>query len=124
WASDHFFEGRGFAEVVEGSGLEGATELSSWGVDDRFLFDGMIDWIDRDPGKPFYLMAWTDQTHHPYQLSADQPMLALAREVGEEPREDFERYLTLIHETDAQLGRLLDALRARGLADDTLVVVT
>jgi lipoteichoic acid synthase len=37
---------------------------------------------------------------------------------------DLGRYVSLIHEADAQIGRLLDRLRESGLAEDTLVVVT
>ena len=37
---------------------------------------------------------------------------------------DLNRYLNTIAEVDRQLGRLFDGLRSRGLADDTLVVVT
>jgi lipoteichoic acid synthase len=45
---------------------------------------------------------------------------------GDLPRDDWDlgRYLNTLAEVDRQLGRLFDGLRARGLADDTLVVVT
>ena len=37
---------------------------------------------------------------------------------------DLNRYLNCVREADAQLGRLFDGLRSRGIADDTLVIVT
>jgi arylsulfatase A-like enzyme len=48
----------------------------------------------------------------------------LAKE--ELPPDDYDlgRYLNVVREADRQLGRLFDELRRRGLADDTLVVVT
>jgi arylsulfatase A-like enzyme len=38
--------------------------------------------------------------------------------------ETLNQYLNVIRQTDHQIGRLLDFLRERGLANDTLVVVT
>jgi arylsulfatase A-like enzyme len=35
----------------------------------------------------------------------------------------LDRYLNALHEADAQIGRLLDGLRQRNLADDTVVVI-
>jgi lipoteichoic acid synthase len=37
---------------------------------------------------------------------------------------DLGRYLNTLHYVDEQLGRLFDGLRERGLADDTVVLVT
>ncbi len=102
-----------------------APELTSWGAEDRYLIDRLIQWIDEKPGQPFLAYCWTDQTHNPYMqrpgaervdFFQGQPPPAHAEALG--------KYLNVLRETDAQLGRLFAALRARGLADDTLVVVT
>src|SRR5947209_8032720 len=64
-----FFDGRGFDEVCGAEDLRRAgvgTVVSSWGIDDPPLFDHLLQWIDRDPDRPFYALAWTQQTHHPY----------------------------------------------------------
>src|SRR5207237_935147 len=41
------------------------------------------------------------------------------------PPDDYDlgRYMNALHEADAQIGRLMDALRERKLADDTLIVI-
>ena len=100
-------------------------ELTSWGGEDRFLIDRLIQWIDEQPGQPFLAYCWTDQTHEPYaqrpgrkreHFFAGQPPPPHAAKLA--------RYLNVLHETDEHLGRLFAALRARGLADDTLVVIT
>jgi len=102
-----------------------APELTSWGAEDRFLIDRLIQWIDEKPGQPFLAYCWTDQTHHPYarrpgskkvDFFAGKPLPPRAEALG--------RYLNVLRETDEHLGRLFAALRARGLADDTLVVIT
>lgn len=123
----HFYENRGF-DVVEGfeefqkQGV--GTALSSWGMDDPPMFDGMLKWIDQAPGKPFYLMAWTQQSHHPYPAAPGQRLLDLTRSASGAKSPELNRYLNAVHLADEQLGRLFAGLRERGLADSTLVVIT
>ena len=69
--------------------------ISSWGVEDRCMVEGMIDFIHRNPTNPFFLMGWTTQTHHPYEPTPGVPLLddgtracarsIRAREVSERP---------------------------------------
>jgi arylsulfatase A-like enzyme len=69
------------------------------------------------------MMAWSQQTHHPYEPSPGTRQLSLLREPV--PYEyDVDRYLNVLHETDAQLARLFTAVREAGLADNTLIVIT
>ena len=100
----------------------GCPLLNSWGADDQCVVDGVLRFVDEQPGAPFYVMAWTNQTHDPYVTSPGRPSVDFARSGAE--RADLVRYLNILHTIDEQIGRLLDGLRARGLADDTLVVVT
>lgn len=124
WASHGFLERNGFDEVVRGNELPGALAVSSWGTTDRTLFDTMLQWIDRRRDKPFFLMAWTDQTHHPYPIAPDQRLVDVLPPGKDGGASDLARYLSLVRESDTQIGRLLDHLRRSGLAEDTLVVVT
>lgn len=124
---NRFFEGRGFDRVwgaenflKDGSG----TQLSSWGVDDPPLFRRLLQWIDEAPAEPFYAVAWTQQTHHPYQLAAGQAPLDLLADQKAPDGAMLNRYLNAIHVDDEQLGKLFAALRARHLDDSTLVVIT
>jgi arylsulfatase A-like enzyme len=122
WASPGLLERQGFSEIYRGQDLPGAVAISSWGTQDRFLFDSMLGWIDEHRTEPFFVMAWTDQTHQPYKVAPDQNLVQFPT-TGKD-REPLARYLGLIRATDAQIGRLLQGLRDRGLADDTLVVIT
>ena len=100
-------------------------ELTSWGAEDRFLVDRLIQWIDEKPGQPFLAYCWTDQTHHPYAQSPDATRTDFFK--GNPPKvlaDELSNYLNVIRSTDAHLGRLFAALRERGIADDTLVVIT
>ena len=103
--------------------LSCSPPLSSWGVEDRCMVDGMLRFIDQDPTHPFFLMAWSQQTHHPYEPTPGVPLLDLQR--GRIPDDyDLGRYLNVLHETDRHLERLFSAIRHAGLDQDTLIVVT
>jgi arylsulfatase A-like enzyme len=122
---ERFLQNRGFDEIIDLPELPPGLAVSSWGGEDRVLVDGVLNWIDRERGTPFYAVAWTTQSHHPYEPVPGQPLLDFF-EGGELPPDDYDlgRYLNTITEVDRQLGRLFAGLRERGLADETLVVIT
>ena len=102
-----------------------APELTSWGAEDRYLIDRLIQWIDEKPGQPFLAYCWTDQTHNPYMRRPGSPRIDFFKGQPSPPHaEALGKYLNVLHEADEHLGRLFAALRERGLADDTLVVIT
>jgi arylsulfatase A-like enzyme len=93
-------------------------------MDDPPLFDAMLNWIDQDPSHPFYMLAWTQQTHHPYTLGPNQVAVDMVHGASNERQRMLNLYLNDLHDVDAQLGRLFAHLRDRGIADQTLVVIT
>ena len=103
----------------------GCPRLSPESAEERYLVDRLLRWIDAKRGQPFLAVCWTDQTHDPYTPSPSvKPVELLPRQPGDARSADLSRYLNALRETDRQLGRLFAALRERGLADETLVVVT
>src|SRR6185503_5542699 len=88
-----------------------------WGVADRAMFQATLDWIDADRSRPFFALAYTIETHHPYV--AREPLRDFG--VG---HEDFNRYLNALRATDETIGWLMDELKRRGLEDSTLVAIT
>jgi arylsulfatase A-like enzyme len=119
-----FLRNRGFDDIIDAADL-GCEARTSWGCEDRFLADGLLRWIDLDCQTPFFAMAWTSQSHHPYEPSPDRPFVDFF-EGGPLPPDDYDlgRYMNTIAEVDRQVGRIFDGLRERDMADDTLVVVT
>src|SRR5499427_3286287 len=117
-----FLRQRGFDELHDHNDLACSPMISSWGVEDRCMVEGMIDFIHRNPTKPFFLMGWTTQTHHPYEPTPGVPVLEMEHEPVPDQYE-LGRYLNVLHETDHQLSRLFDAIRVAGLDQNTLVVV-
>ncbi len=119
-----WIQGCGFQEA-HGYREFGCPLLTSEGTEDRFLIDRLLRWIDTKRGQPFLAVCWTDQTHDPYPLSPGvKPVDFLPGKPSDARSADLSRYLNVLRETDRHLGRLFAALRERGLADDTLVVVT
>ena len=118
-----FLDRRGFGEVIDHHQLPCPTLLSSWGMEDRCAVDGMTQFIEKDPARPFFLMAWTQQTHHPYEPTPGVPLIEFVRETVTDAY-DLGRYLNVLHETDRHIERLFETIRRAGLEQDTLVVVT
>jgi glucan phosphoethanolaminetransferase (alkaline phosphatase superfamily) len=112
------------AERVLGPAELGGPSASSWGTEDGVLIDGLVRWIDADRSRPFFAVAWTDQTHDPYTLDAGTKPVDFLDETKVRHGDLLERYLNALRQADRHLGRLFEALRSRGLADDTLVVIT
>jgi arylsulfatase A-like enzyme len=117
-----FLDARGFDELRDYRRLPCSELLSSWGVEDRCMVDGMLDFIGQSSNRPFFLMGWTTQTHHPYEPTPHAPFVEMPREPVPDQYE-LDRYLNVLRETDRHLGRLFDTVRRLGLDQDTLIVV-
>jgi lipoteichoic acid synthase len=122
---DAFLEGRGYDEVRDFRDLDAGEPINSWGGGDAALVDRTLQWIDGDRARPFYATVWTQQAHHPYDPAPGQPVVDFFG-TGPRPADDYDlgRYLNAVADVDRALGRLFAGLRARGLDDETLVVVT
>ncbi len=107
----HFGDGTGT--------LAASAQVHGWGVSDDEVRRASMAWIDRLPrdGRPFYLQFETVATHHPYGVWGTGPQPYR----GNDPRS---RYLNSLHDTDADIGRLVDNLAQRRLLDHTLIVIT
>ena len=112
-------------DIIEDCRAMGGATLTSWGAEDRVLFERLIRFIDEKPEQPFYALCWTDQTHDPYAVGPTSKMIDFFGEhVPTRHAEDLGRYLNVLHQLDQHLANLFRALRDRGLAEDTLVVIT
>ncbi len=113
--------------------------------DARGMTRQVIDWLDTAPGDPFFVFINYMDTHRIYNTAPrpgfidppavrDQGQLldALYEQVmpGDRPvpqdiaAKVIDQYDTAVANLDEQIGVLLDALRERGLYDDTIVVLT
>lgn len=119
-----FLASHGFDAVWDVNTMN-APYLFTWGCEDRHAFDATVKWIDAQRDEPFFVMLWTQQTHHPYPPREGAEVFDFFKG-GPLPEDHYElgRYLNAIREADTQIGRLIDALRERKLADDTLIMIT
>jgi arylsulfatase A-like enzyme len=113
---DRYLRSRGAQTLIDADTIAG-EQVNTWGVADRAMFQATLDWIDEDRSRPFFALAYTIETHHPYV--AREPLHDFG--VGDE---DFNRYLNALRATDETIAWVMDELERRGLAESTLVVVT
>jgi hypothetical protein len=103
-----------FQHSVDAGGIGGRVE-SSFGVDEPSTVAKMLEWIDGDATRPFFLTYLPTAGHHPYASSGAGPF----------PRtDDLSAFKNAIYEGDEAIAALLSGLRARGLDSRTIVVVT
>jgi arylsulfatase A-like enzyme len=113
--SDRFIWGRGRGDIsaVVRNGVP--TEEPGY-LTDRFT-DEAIAFIDRHRAEPFFLYVPYQNPHTPFQVKRSD------HDRFPHEKDPVRRaYLALISSLDQSVGRLLDALEERGLAEDTLVI--
>jgi arylsulfatase A-like enzyme len=121
---DAFLKTRGFQVIKDSRQLSSTHTVSSWGAEDKVLFDGLLEYIDEKDDRPFFVLGWTAQSHHPYEPSAGRELIDFFGKDMPPDDWDLGRYLNTLSAVDEQLGRLFDGLRQRGLDRNTLVVLT
>jgi arylsulfatase A-like enzyme len=98
----------------------------------RAVVTEALAWLDRHPGERFFLFVHTYQVHGPYAPPDEFRVFAVDVEASAandaEIRRKMEReraaYAGEVLYTDHEIGRFLSGLADRGLADETIVVVT
>lgn len=88
-------------------------ERTSW------MIDRTLDFMKDNPSKPCFVNLWLDDTHTPFVPSEEQ--LKGVDEFAKRP--EVKKYAAVLTELDRQVGRLLDELRKRKLAEQTLVIL-
>jgi len=106
--------GRGF-QVLEDAGQIGGNRDSSFGIDEPPTVRRLLGWIDGlPPGERFFATYVPIAGHHPYETPEPGPF---------PERHDIDRYRNALHYADAAVGQLVDGLRARGLEQQTIVIL-
>ncbi|HVX64634.1 MAG TPA: sulfatase-like hydrolase/transferase [Pirellulales bacterium] len=82
----------------------------------RWMVDATLDFIREHGHQPWLVNLWLDDVHTPFRPSAEERSKA---GLGTGTIE----YRAVLRETDRQLGRLFDGLRALQLEADTLVIL-
>ena len=94
--------------------------------------DDILSFIDRrDPTRPFMTYMFFESTHAPYdfpeQAAIARPYLKDFNYLTADFKKDIgpikNRYINAAHHIDAQIGRVVDHLKAKGLLEKTVVIV-
>lgn len=90
-----------------------------WEKTERYT-DRAIDFIRRNKERPFYVRLFPNDVHDPHVPwpGADEKW----KDVTDNPWE--QTFFAVLEEMDKQIGRLVDAIDALGLAENTLIVFT
>jgi hypothetical protein len=111
---DAVLANRGF-DQLEDAGAIGGQLRSSFGVDEPATVARILTWIDGlKSSERFFVSYLPIAGHHPYVTPDPEPYAG---------SDDESRYKNALHYVDASLGTLLEGLRARGLDEQTMVVV-
>ena len=106
---DHYFDAFDLSSYDMAAGLDAAQRPGSEVV------DRALSWLVEDGDRPFFAFVHLYDPHSPY--AAPEPFRSRF------PATMQGAYDAEIAATDAQIGRLVDALQASGRLDDTIVVV-
>lgn len=92
----------------------------SWGpldgVNDECTARELRSWLQAQPGRNFFAMLWTYQTHYPYYTNTER------RDI-ETYDSTLNRYLNAVAHSDRVLGQIIEGLKDDGLFESTLLVV-
>jgi N-acetylgalactosamine-6-sulfatase len=80
------------------------------------MMDAAVRFIQASKGGPFFVNIWLHETHTPHYPKKE--LLAKYDDLDEQHRV----YAAIVDEGDRKVGRILDALRAAGIDDRTIVI--
>lgn len=119
---------RGFRSYREFKRARGDDRAVTKGHVDRVVSD-VLAWLDTNAGDSFFIFAHTYEVHGPHDPPDEFRLFedswadtAAARSADLVEKRNL--YAGEIRYTDREIGRLLDGLAERGLAESTIVVVT
>lgn len=111
-----------FSSKPDGKGYDAPIECNyktpqeiTYITDDKG--DECVDFIKRHKNEPFYLYASFNAPHAP--MHATEADLELFKHIKNEKRR---KYCAMVYRLDVNVGRIMDAIKKEGLAENTLVV--
>ena len=95
----------------------GGDPSNTHGTSARQLADLDVDWVGKHKGERFYFWTHFYDTHFSFERHPDMPESNFGNN-------EIDLYDGEIRFTDFHIGRVLDAIKAAGLWDKTIIVVT
>jgi arylsulfatase A-like enzyme len=116
WGLDQGFDEYDYHLQTLHSG-PGVDPSRTSGSSARQLADELVDWIGKHRQERFFLWTHFYDTHFMFERHPDMPESNFGNN-------EIDLYDGEIRFTDFHIGRVLDALKAAGLWDDTIIIVT
>ncbi len=120
---DSFALNQGFDEIYGGGDMSAGVNTNEWGVDDRYLFDFVLNTVQED--KPSFNFILSTSNHPPYDLDLEALGYHLKDELPaplKATKEDTVKVLGHLWYADQQAGRFVR--RAEQQLPDALFAIT
>jgi len=105
---DHFYDLKDYKN----------DEPLGWSIGDKSFFRQTVEQLKTRGESPFYALAITISSHHPYKLPYNKQEL----NVGSFSGTIFGDYLQAAHYVDSAIGELIDQLKKENLWDNTIMM--
>ncbi|MCT4599143.1 MAG: LTA synthase family protein [Vallitalea sp.] len=118
WNRENAYPNQGFEEFISLEDLE-LEEKIGFGLSDTSMFRQAADYLDKME-KPFYSFLVTLSCHHPYAMPDEYNTIKLN---DEDKGTVFGNYLQGAHYSDLAIGQFIEALKEKGLYDNTIIAI-
>jgi len=121
WNRDELYDALGFQHIYD-KAYFGEEDVLFFGASDEVLYPETAYALEQlaDKGRPFYAHVISMSSHHPFTLPEDKIKIELPERYEDTLVGD---YLTAQHYSDYALGIFIEDLKARGLWEDSLIVL-
>ncbi|MEK3884078.1 LTA synthase family protein [Paenibacillus sp. PL2-23] len=121
WNRGELYKAVGFDRYYDAA-FFGEEDVVFFGASDATLYEKTAQELSRMAAndKPFYAHVLSMTAHHPYTMPEDKRFIELPERFHDTLVGD---YLIAQHYADQQLGIFIDDLKARGIWDDSLIIV-
>jgi len=124
-AADYFRHRVNLGKDEPGDGLyENEKLIERHGYLTDILGDEAIKFISKDNPQPFFLSLHFNAPHWPWEGPEDEVVAKTLTDIRHMDGGNLATYAEMVRSMDFNIGKLLEALDARGLADNTIVVFT
>ncbi|KAJ3273456.1 hypothetical protein HDV01_004376, partial [Terramyces sp. JEL0728] len=106
---------------IESGGYSEYKQVNYFGYDDEVILPRMFKWMDEqvEAKKPFYMASMTNTNHHPWNLPDNWEM----RDYTTSEYTQVNHYLNTVSHTDAVLQNLVEYLKKKDIAKETLLII-
>lgn len=124
-ALDYFsHRGAGNAQTTPKDLYEGEVAVERTGYYTQLLADRAVEYVSRRHAKPFFLSLHFTAPHWPWEGPGDAEVSKQLKDIWHFEGGSIATYAKMVRALDESVGRVLNELESRGLADNTIVIFT